>query len=177
MSLKTVSAIGFCLFVLSLFTSSCVRQSGSDVSGAVRDSLALVARRVDSLAAQAPGLGEFMTAIQLHAAKTWFAGTAGNWALADYEMHELMEAVEGAEGIHAVRNGIEITAVLQGVADTVVAPLRAAITARATKNFRNAYHTLITRCNACHTATGFPFIVITLPTAPPVSNQAWRVGN
>src|SRR3954462_14660441 len=32
-----------------------------------------------------PGLGEYMTTIQLHAGKLWFAAKAANWELADYE--------------------------------------------------------------------------------------------
>jgi hypothetical protein len=32
----------------------------------------------------APGLGEYMTTIQLHAGKLWFAAKASNWELAAY---------------------------------------------------------------------------------------------
>jgi hypothetical protein len=38
-----------------------------------------------------PGLGEYMTTIQLHTAKLWFAAKASNWELAAYELHELEE--------------------------------------------------------------------------------------
>ena len=41
-----------------------------------------------------PGLGEFMSSIQVHHAKLWFAGQNNNWKLADFEIHEIMEAVE-----------------------------------------------------------------------------------
>ena len=36
-----------------------------------------------------PGLGEIMTLQQLRHIKLWFAGRAGNWPLADYEIDKL----------------------------------------------------------------------------------------
>src|ERR1700756_880031 len=44
--------------------------------------------------ADIPGLGEIMTLQQLRHIKLWFAGRAGNWPLADYEMGELNEGFE-----------------------------------------------------------------------------------
>src|ERR1700689_4177434 len=41
-----------------------------------------------------PGLGEIMTLQQLRHIKLWFAGRAGNWPLADYEVDELNEGFE-----------------------------------------------------------------------------------
>jgi hypothetical protein len=41
-----------------------------------------------------PGLGEFMSSIQIHHAKLWFAGKSQNWALADFEIHEIMESID-----------------------------------------------------------------------------------
>src|ERR1700689_1447087 len=41
-----------------------------------------------------PGLGEIMTPQQLRPIKLWFAGRAGNWPLADYEVDELNEGFE-----------------------------------------------------------------------------------
>src|ERR1700743_1773713 len=55
--------------------------------------------RIDSLQQQLdnayrPGLGEFMSGIQVHHAKLWFAGSAGNWKLADFEVGEITEALD-----------------------------------------------------------------------------------
>src|SRR5579872_3032425 len=44
-----------------------------------------------------PGLGEIMTLQQLRHIKLWFAGRAGNWALADYEIGELNEGFEDVD--------------------------------------------------------------------------------
>jgi hypothetical protein len=40
--------------------------------------------------------------------------------------------------------------------------------------FQQNYDESIRVCNMCHAATGRPFIVITLPDAPPVTNQQWK---
>jgi len=58
--------------------------------------------RIDSLQqrlddAYKPGLGEFMSGIQVHHAKLWFAGSAGNWKLADFEIGEIRETLDGAQ--------------------------------------------------------------------------------
>ena len=44
-----------------------------------------------------PGLGEFMSGIQVHHAKLWFAGTAANWKLADFEVGEIKETLDDVE--------------------------------------------------------------------------------
>ena len=64
----------------------------------LQDSLAFLHRVVDSLKAQTPGVGEYMSTIQLHSAKLWFAGQALNWKLSKYELDELAETVEAGRG-------------------------------------------------------------------------------
>jgi len=41
--------------------------------------------------------------IQVHHAKLWFAGTNGNWALADFEVSEIMETLENLKRYQAAR--------------------------------------------------------------------------
>ncbi len=41
-----------------------------------------------------PGLGEFMSGIQVHHSKLWFAGINNDWKLADFEMGEIKEALD-----------------------------------------------------------------------------------
>ena len=58
---------------------------------ALQDSLKRAQADLASAKQAVPGLGEYMTAIQLHAGKLWFAAKALNWELADYELDELKE--------------------------------------------------------------------------------------
>src|SRR5678815_534119 len=56
-------------------------------------------KQIDSLKQQLanmykPGFGEFMSGIQVHHAKLWFAGQNQNWPLADFEINEIKEALE-----------------------------------------------------------------------------------
>ena len=75
------------LFVVALI--SCNKQS---------DQIQALQKRVDSLEKKVaesykPGFGEFMSGIQVHHNKLWFAGQNENWKLADFEIHEIMEAI------------------------------------------------------------------------------------
>ena len=60
-------------------------------------------------AGDVPGLGEIMTLQQLRHIKLWFAGRAGNWPLADYEVGELNEGFEDVSKLarqrHSGQNG------------------------------------------------------------------------
>ena len=56
----------------------------------------------------APGLGEFMTAIQLRHAKLWFAGRAKNWDLAGYEIDEIKEGLEDAAKQFPTHDGLPV---------------------------------------------------------------------
>src|SRR5882672_5230135 len=55
--------------------------------------------RIDSLEKKLaqtykPGLGEFMSSLQIHHAKLWFAGENQNWQLAGFEIGEIKETLE-----------------------------------------------------------------------------------
>jgi hypothetical protein len=119
------------------------------------------------------GLGEFMTAIQLHMGKLWFAAKAGNWELANYEVNELRETMEGAKSLHAVKNGVDVSKVLDAVLQTQMAQLSQSITSKKASDFEKAYDDARSACNGCHEETGQKFIHIIRPTAPPVTNQRW----
>jgi uncharacterized protein YceK len=113
-----------------------------------------------------PGLGEVMTLQQLRHIKLWFAGRAGNWALADYEIGELNEGFEDADKL--VGGGT--------VAKMVGAPIKALQQAVAEKNsaaFATAFDSLSAGCNSCHHLLDHPFIVIQRPILLPYSDQSF----
>src|SRR5438552_3877065 len=55
-----------------------------------------------------PGFGEFMTTIQVHHNKLWFAGQNQNWKLADFEIHEIMEAIEDIQKYETERKESQV---------------------------------------------------------------------
>jgi hypothetical protein len=111
-----------------------------------------------------PGLGEIMTLQQLRHVKLWFAGRAGNWPLADYEVGELNE---GFEDVGKLLGG-------DTVDKMIGAPIKALQKAVDEKNraaFIAAYDGLSAGCNTCHRTLDHGFIAIQRPKALPYSDQ------
>jgi cytochrome c556 len=142
---------------------------------AVRDSLKNAQTELAAVRKSAPGLGEFMTTMQLHMGKLWFAAKASNWELAQYEFDELSETMEGAKSLHAVKNGVNISTVLDSVLRTQIAQLDESIRRQNRSDFQKAYDETRSACNGCHEESGHKFIHIVRPTAPPVTNQRWSM--
>jgi hypothetical protein len=115
-----------------------------------------------------PRLGDIMNAIQLRQIKLWFAGKAGNWELAAYEIRQLeaglMEAATLYPGIPAT-NVTTMTKPAQSIAD--------AIEAKDSRRFAKAVGEFTDGCNSCHRSIGRSFIVMRVPTDSPFSNQVF----
>jgi hypothetical protein len=111
-----------------------------------------------------------MTTIQLHAGKLWFSAKAANWDLAEYELDELKETMEAAKGLNAEKNGVKISNVLDSVLQTQVAHLAESIKRKSSTEFQKSYDETLSACNGCHTESGYKFIRIVRPSAPPVTN-------
>jgi len=144
---------------------------------ALQDSLKRVQTDARTAKDLAPGLGEYMTTIQLHAGKLWFAAKAANWDLAEYELDELKETMEAAKALNAEKNGIKISNVLDSVIQTQVAELLDAIKHKSPAEFQKSYAETLSACNGCHTEAGYKFIHIIRPSAPPVTNQQWEMSS
>jgi hypothetical protein len=111
-----------------------------------------------------PGLGEIMTLQQLRHIKLWFAGRAGNWPLAGYEIGELNE---GFEDVNKLLGGDTVDkavgASMQALQKIIDDKNRAAFTA--------TFDQLTAGCNSCHRTLERGFIAIQRPTSLPYSNQ------
>src|SRR6202000_1088148 len=121
-----------------LLLSACSQQNG--------DTQKLQAK-VDSLQAKLndaykPGLGEFMTEIQLHHAKLWFAGTNQNWQMADFEMHEIGEALDDIKKYCTDRPEVKSI----GVIDPALSSINAAIKQKDLEAFNKGFIVLTTDC-------------------------------
>lgn len=123
---------------------------------------------------EAGGLGELMGATQMRHAKLWFAGEAGNWPLAAYELDELREGFDDAVRLHPVHKGAEVGELLPALTGPAMDRLARAVAARDATAFPAAFDELTAACNACHEATGFGFDVVVRPTANPFTNQDFR---
>lgn len=112
------------------------------------------------------GIGEIMSGVHLHFAKAYSAAGAKNWPLADYEVAEVAENVKRAvQAGHLETNLPDFEAAF--------GPLEAACKSRDEVKFATAYRSTLSACNQCHQRAGHPYIVVTVPSVPPVSNQQW----
>lgn len=119
----------------------------------------------------APGLGEIMVGIQMHHAKLWYAGINDNWKLAQYEIDELKERFEQARDIETNRPEVKMIPMMYPSIDSI----NNAIIHKNLTQFKSGFQLLTASCNSCHSANNFEFNIITIPTAPPVSNQDFKV--
>jgi hypothetical protein len=132
--------------------------------------------KIDSLQKQLdktykPGLGEFMTGIQLHHAKLWFAGQNQNWPLADFEIHEILESLDDIEEFCKDRPEVKSIGMIKPAIDSVTDAIRR----KDLPLFKNSFSLLTNTCNNCHKATDHGFNIVMTPVNPPVSNQDFRV--
>jgi hypothetical protein len=176
------------IFVLD-FTSGCAHnarnlqaqlaQVSSEMHAQQRqlDRLALQSTNFEQslkkLEAASPGVGQLMTEAELHFAKLYFAGQARNWDLARFERGELEEALLTATALRPEERGVNISGIMDAFTNGPLKSMQEAIDVYDQPMFRKAYQDSVMMCNACHNATGRPFIVITVPTNPPVFNQRW----
>ena len=134
-----------------------------------------LASRIDSLEKKIndtykPGFGEFMSSIQIHHAKLWFAGTNENWELADFEIHEIIETVDAIEKYQPEREESKSVPMMKPALDSV----SAAIQNKNLVQFKSNYILLTNTCNNCHKAVNFSFNEVKIPDSPPFSNQTFQ---
>jgi len=110
----------------------------------------------------APGLGTVMMEYSHRFYIAYYAAKAGNWDLAKYELHEMLEIQEVAEATRPIH-----APALKAFEDTYLNKVEESIKAKGWKKFDTAYREAIVGCNACHGASGHGYIRYKLPTTPP----------
>ena len=131
--------------------------------------------RIDSLdkklaASYKPGFGEFMSNIQAHHSKLWFAGTNQNWKLADFEIHEILEALDDIQQFQKERKESRMI----GMLDPALAGIDTAIQQKDPVKFRKDFTILTNTCNDCHKAVDFEFNHVKIPGTSPFTNQDFK---
>ncbi len=152
---------------IALGLLSCNQQTNHQVQ--------ILQNRVDSLEDKLsetykPGFGEFMSNIQAHHAKLWFAGQNNNWKLADFEIHEIMEAIENIQKYQTEREESQKIGMIAPALDSV----NDAIEQKNNELFKSSYSLLTNTCNSCHRATNFEFNVVKNPSEQTFSNQDFK---
>ncbi len=105
-----------------------------------------------------PGLGTIMMEYGYRFALAWEAGQAGNWGLAEYQLDEALEIQEVGETTRPARADM-----LKAFEEAYLNPLIEAAKAEDGAAFESAAQSTVTGCNACHQATGHPYVVVQFP--------------
>ena len=131
-----------------------------------------VQSRLDSLEKQLaetykPGFGEFMSGIQAHHSKLWFAGLNQNWKLADFEIHEIMEVIDDIKKYQSGRKESQLIGMIVPALDSI----NFAIQQKDIELFKGSFMRLTNECNHCHRETDFEFNRVIVPGVSPFSNQ------
>jgi len=131
--------------------------------------------KIDSLQKQLaeaykPGFGEFMSGIQVHHAKLWFAGQNQNWELADFEVHEIQESLEDIQKFNNDRPKVKTIGMINPAMDSVTNSIQQ----KNLQLFKNSFVLLTNTCNSCHRTTDHAFNVVIIPTKLPVVNQEFK---
>lgn len=160
MRILLVSLFSICLF-------ACNQQT---------DKTQVLQNRIDSLEQKLadtykPGFGEFMSSIQTHHSKLWFAGQNENWKLADFEVHEIMEAIEDIQKFQTERKESQMIGMINPALDSI----NNAIKQQNPSLFISSYILLTNTCNNCHRAANFEFNVVKIPDSQPFSNQDFKI--
>lgn len=162
------------LLVLSVIACVMLMNACQDESGKVK----ALQSQVDSLEKQLadtykPGFGEFMSGILVHHAKLWFAGLNQNWKLADFEVHEIMEALDDIQKYQSEREESKLISTL----DPAIEGVNAAIAKKDLDAFKTSYESLTDACNTCHQNVHYEFNRVKIPDQPPFSNQIFKIEN
>ena len=120
--------------------------------------------------AYSPGVGEFMSSIQTHHAKLWFAGKNENWKLANFEIEEIQESLDDIRQYCADSPSIKPLPMIFQPLDSV----KHAIAEKNIAMFKTSFNLLTNTCNNCHQTADHAFNVIKIPDAPPVTNQVFE---
>jgi len=153
------------LIVYSLFFVGCNQQPVTQNFQSQIDTLKLQLTK-----SYKPGFGEFMSSIQVHHEKLWFAGQNKNWKLADFEINEINEALQGIRDYCSDRPEVKSLSMI----DPVIDSMNISIQQQNITSFKNSFILLTATCNNCHKATQHEFNVIKLPETPPFSNQEFK---
>ena len=161
--MKLIPFIGLCMFVTACNQGA---ENGQKLQ-----------TQIDSLQASLkntyrPGFGEFMSDIQVHHEKLWFAGQNQNWKLADFEINEIKESLDDINKYCTDRPERKSL----GMIDEPLQNIETAIQQKKVALFKSDFIILTSTCNSCHQATSHGFNVIKIPTTPPFSNQDFSAG-
>jgi hypothetical protein len=114
--------------------------------------------------------------IQPRHAKLGLAGKAENWALAAYSFQQLQQGFAVVGRAVPRYKGLPVGELIDAAMKQPFAVLDFAIKAGDSRQFNESFARVTAGCNACHTTTDNPFIVIKVPDTSAFPNQEFEPG-
>lgn len=151
-----------------LFSPTCAIASNSDA-----EKIVALEKQVAELK---PGFGEIMGVVQQHHAKLFYAGSAKNWSLADYELDEIKEGLEDLEKYYPTFKEIKahIDVLIPKIMNGSLQEVSSAILSKDEAKFLKSFNVMTNSCNTCHQAAEHGFIVIQAPKGREFTNQKFE---
>jgi hypothetical protein len=170
---KTVFSTVFALLASCVWALLAVHAAPADSGD--RAEIQALRQQLDELKKSAyhPELGEQMLILQIRHARLWFAGEAGNWNLATFQVQELQEAFDAVVEQNPDDANLQperLADVLPAMTRGPIADLRKAVDAKSKVAFEKAFDGLSAACTACHRVAGNEMLVIQRPKTPLLDN-------
>jgi len=145
---------------------SSIRKADGDETDlqSLQQALLALQMRVETLEALKPTITTVMPNFSERFHVMHRAGEAGDWAVAGHELLEMKRLTALASYIDAEKGVL-----MQGMMGPSFEALEEAVEHGNQEKFHTALEGAVTICNACHTATGSPFIQVTLDATDAIS--------
>lgn len=134
---------------------------------------ALKARPQDVGAPVRVELGQQMLELQIRHARLWQATQARNWMLAQFQLAELRESLNGVvelNGDHAALQPRLLSDVLPEKMTPALDRMQEAVDEQDAAGLDSAYDAISAACTDCHAASSHGFLVIQRPRTPMLDN-------
>jgi hypothetical protein len=117
-----------------------------------------------STSAYLPKVGDIMGQMQLRHFKLGYAGSLGNWELANYEVGQIRASFDTAAKLYPILGDVPFARRLEEASVLPLTDIANAIAAKDKEDFGIAFERLTTACNTCHSAAHVGFIKMKFPT-------------
>ncbi len=121
-----------------------------------------------------PKLATFMGHLLTMAHKLNLSIVAENSELSAFYLHEVDEVLEQIEALFPDHDGYPVGEMVTAFAMRALGPVDAALSAKDWTLTSQSYGRFVESCNACHGATGHPFIRVTMTSMNPFNQNFGR---
>jgi hypothetical protein len=130
-----------------------------------------MAARVKALEELLPSQSHMMADVGDHFTNLWFAGTAENWALADFYLSETRSHLHWAVRRIPIRKDnrgqdVNLVKILEAFENSQLTQLKQAIDRKSRSGFETMYKECLTVCYSCHKAADKPYLRPQVPSQP-----------